>query len=85
MSKKRQNPEGALLANPEPPSGVLSTRMSPYLLYTIDEAAQFLRLSVSTTRMLLRTEALQSIKIGARRLVPASALEDFIARAGGAQ
>lgn len=62
-----------------------STHLSPYLLYTIDEAAQALRLSVSTTRMLLRTEALQSIKIGARRLVPAVALEDFISRAGGAK
>lgn len=62
-----------------------STHLSPYLLYTVDEGAEFLRLSVSTTRTLLRTGALHSIKIGARRLIPAAALEDFISRAGGAK
>lgn len=48
--------------------------------YRTPEAAEILSLSDSTVRELVAAGELDSIKVGAVRLVPASAIEAFIAR-----
>ncbi|MFC5813624.1 MULTISPECIES: helix-turn-helix domain-containing protein [Nonomuraea] len=48
------------------------------LVLTVDEAAQRLRVSRWTLYTLIRSNQLQTIKIGRRRLVPADALADCI-------
>jgi excisionase family DNA binding protein len=45
---------------------------------TIDEAAEQLRVSRWTLYNLIRTNQLRTIKIGRRRLVPASALTECL-------
>jgi excisionase family DNA binding protein len=45
---------------------------------TIDEAAEQLRVSRWTLYNLIRTNRLRTIKIGRRRLVPASALAECL-------
>jgi len=51
--------------------------MDPLLL-TTDEAAECLRIGLSTLYDLIRTNKLRTLKIGARRLVPVAALAEVI-------
>ncbi|MDA0632278.1 helix-turn-helix domain-containing protein [Nonomuraea sp. MCN248] len=48
------------------------------VVLTVDEAAQRLRVSRWTLYTLIRSNQLQTIKIGRRRLVPVDALADCI-------
>lgn len=48
------------------------------LLMTVDEAAERLRIDRSTLYDLIRSRRLRTVKIGARRLVPATALAETI-------
>lgn len=48
-------------------------------LLTLDEAAARLRIGRSTLYDLIRSRRLRTVKIGARRLVPPSAIDDVIA------
>jgi excisionase family DNA binding protein len=47
-------------------------------LYTVDEAAAWLRVSRWTVYNLIRSGQLQTIKIGRRRLVPTTALTECL-------
>ena len=47
---------------------------------TIGEAAEALRVSEATVARLLRDGALDSVKVGARRVIPWVAIEDYLAR-----
>ncbi|GLY83347.1 helix-turn-helix domain-containing protein [Actinoallomurus iriomotensis] len=47
-------------------------------VFTIDEAAERLRVSRWTLYNLIRTNQLRTIKLGRRRLVPASALTECL-------
>ena len=47
-------------------------------LLTIDEAAERLRVSRWTIYNLIRSNRLHTIRIGRRRLVPATAVSDFL-------
>jgi excisionase family DNA binding protein len=51
----------------------------PAVLYGVDEAATALRLSRSLIYELIRTGRLRSVKQGRRRLVPVSALDEYVA------
>ena len=55
----------------------------PRLLLTIQEAAERLSVGETTLHGLLRTGALQSVKIGSARRVPVDAIEDFVSRLRG--
>ncbi|WP_410171864.1 helix-turn-helix domain-containing protein [Amycolatopsis heterodermiae] len=48
------------------------------LLLTVDEACRALRVSRWTVNQLIRTRKLTTIKIGSRRLVPATAIHTFV-------
>ena len=50
----------------------------PYALYTRDEAAQFLRVSVSWLHELIKSGQLHTIKVGRRRLIPRASLTAYI-------
>ena len=49
-------------------------------LLSLDEAAQRLGVSRSTTKTLLGAGRLKSVKLLKRRLIPESAIDDLIAR-----
>ncbi len=51
----------------------------PAVLYGVDEAASALRLSRSLIYELIRSGRLRSVKQGRRRLVPVSALNEYVA------
>lgn len=51
----------------------------PAVLYGVDEAAIALRLSRSLIYELIRSGRLRSVKQGRRRLVPVSALDEYVA------
>ena len=51
----------------------------PAFLYGVDEAATALRLSRSLVYELIRSGRLHSVEQGRRRLVPVSALEEYVA------
>jgi len=51
----------------------------PAVLYGVDEAASALRLSRSLIYELIRSGRLRSVKQGRRRLVPVSALYEYVA------
>jgi excisionase family DNA binding protein len=51
----------------------------PPVLYGVDEAATALRLSRSLIYELIRSGRLRSVKQGRRRLVPVSALDEYVA------
>jgi excisionase family DNA binding protein len=53
------------------------------LVYCVEGAAEALRLSRSALYELIRSGELRSIKQGKRRLVPLSALADYVDRALG--
>lgn len=52
------------------------------LLYRVDEAADALRLSRSLIYELIRSGRLRSVKAGRRRLVPVSALVEYVESLG---
>jgi excisionase family DNA binding protein len=54
------------------------------VLYRVDEAAAALRLSRSSVYELIRSGQLRTVKHGRRRLVPVTALADYVASLGGA-
>lgn len=56
----------------------VSTAVVPAVLYGVDEAAIALRLSRSLIYELIRSGRLRSVKQGRRRLVPVSALEEYV-------
>lgn len=47
------------------------------VLYRVEEAAEALRLSRRTVYDLIRCGALRTVKVGARRLVPVSAVVEY--------
>ena len=51
----------------------------PAVLYEVEEAAAALRLSRSVLYELIRSGQLRTVKQGRRRLVPVSALSDYVA------
>ena len=51
----------------------------PAVLYGVEEAAVALRLSRSVLYELIRAGQLRTVKQGRRRLVPVSALADYVA------
>ena len=55
------------------------TEVVPAVLYGVDEAATALRLSRSLIYELIRSGRLRSVKQGRRRLVPVSALDEYVA------
>jgi excisionase family DNA binding protein len=50
------------------------------LLHDLDEAAEMLSISRRVVDRLVREGALDTVKLGRRRLVPHEALEDYVAR-----
>lgn len=54
------------------------------VLYDVSEAAEALRLSRSALYELIRSSRLRTVKVGRRRLVPISALEEYVASLDGA-
>ncbi len=54
------------------------------LRYRVDEAATALRLSRSSVYELIRSGQLRTVKQGRRRLVPVTALAEYVASLGGA-
>jgi excisionase family DNA binding protein len=46
--------------------------------FTLDETANLLRISEWKARQLINTRQLHSVKIGHRRLIPRTALEDYV-------
>lgn len=53
------------------------------VLYSVDEAAEALRLSRSVIYELIRSGRLRTVKQGRRRLVPVHALEEYVASLDG--
>lgn len=53
-------------------------RTDPYALYTRQEAADFLRVSVSWLHELIKTGQLHTIKAGRRRLIPRASLTAYV-------
>ena len=51
----------------------------PAVLYSVDEAAWALRLSKSVLYELIRSGRLRTVKAGRRRLVPVTALAEYVA------
>jgi excisionase family DNA binding protein len=49
------------------------------LAYSVEEACQALGIGRALTYELIMSGRLHSIKVGARRLIPASALQEFLA------
>lgn len=56
----------------------MSQRLVPLLLST-DEAMQVLGVGRSTFLELVYSGAVESVKVGRRRLIPTEALEDYVA------
>jgi excisionase family DNA binding protein len=54
------------------------------LMYRVDEAAIALRLSRSSVYELIRSGQLRTVKQGRRRLVPVTALAEYVESLGGA-
>jgi excisionase family DNA binding protein len=54
------------------------------VLYRVDEAAAALRLSRSLVYELIRSGQLRTVKQGRRRLVPVTALAEYVTSLGGA-
>jgi excisionase family DNA binding protein len=57
---------------------VSESRQVPAVLYDVDEAAEALRLSRSVLYELIRSGRLRTVKQGRRRLVPVSALAEYV-------
>ncbi|MET8862294.1 helix-turn-helix domain-containing protein [Nonomuraea sp. NPDC004580] len=50
------------------------------MLYPAVEAAEQLGISLTTTKALIKSGALRSVKIGRARRVPVEALQEFVTR-----
>lgn len=50
----------------------------PQVVYSVDEAARAIRLSRELLYELIRSHQLRSIKVGRRRLIPVSAVNEFV-------
>ena len=53
---------------------------APKALLSVPEFMEATNLKRSTTYMLIRSGELETVTVGSRRLVPAEALQDFVAR-----
>lgn len=60
------------------PEPVTAPATTDDLVYTVREVAKKLKISEWTINKLIRERALGSIQIGARRLVPAADLEEYL-------
>lgn len=49
------------------------------VLYRVEEAAEALRLGRTVVYQLIRCGALRTVKVGTRRLIPVSAVTDYVA------
>ncbi len=58
---------------------VRPTSNVPAVLHSVDEAAEALRLSKSVLYELIRSNRLRTVKAGRRRLVPVTALAEYVA------
>lgn len=56
------------------------TNPAPVLAVSVSEAARRLGLGRTTCFGLVRNGALRSLKVGARRIVPVSAIDEFLDR-----
>ncbi|MEU6135842.1 helix-turn-helix domain-containing protein [Nocardioides sp. NPDC047086] len=54
-------------------------REIPPILYRVEEAAEALRMSRSVVYELIRSGRLRTVKEGRRRLVPVTALTEYVA------
>ncbi|WP_103347993.1 helix-turn-helix domain-containing protein [Amycolatopsis sp. CA-128772] len=69
------------LATSEPETGRPEPRpMPPRVLFTMEEAAEQLRIGRTNAYRLVRTGELESVQIGRRRLVHVDAIKDYAAR-----
>jgi excisionase family DNA binding protein len=50
------------------------------VIYTVEEAAQVLKISRWKVFELIRTKQLRSVKIGGLRRIPGTAIEEYITR-----
>jgi excisionase family DNA binding protein len=64
------------------PRSTVKSEVAP-LMYRVDEAAAALRLSRSSVYELIRSGQLRTVKQGRRRLVPVTALAEYVASLGG--
>ena len=60
------------------PISAATTSIGPPLLLTVEEAAVLLRLGRTNTYQLVMSGAIQSVKVGRRRLVVRAGLEKFV-------
>lgn len=60
----------------------MSERAVVPVLYNVDEAAEALRLSRTVIYELIRSGRLRTIKQGSRRLVPVTALTEYVEALG---
>lgn len=60
--------------------GSNGSAVAPPVVLTVPEAARALKISRWSIYQLIRTRRLATVKIGRRRLVPATALQDLIGR-----
>jgi excisionase family DNA binding protein len=65
---------------PDLPSKGLGSKSLVPLCLNLDDAATHLGISRRMLQILIGDGEIQSIKVGRRRLVPLSALEDFVER-----
>lgn len=61
-----------------PPQHAATAAPTDDLVYTVREVAEKLKISQWTVNKLIRERDLGSIQIGARRLVPATDLEEYL-------
>lgn len=54
--------------------------MDDKVAYSVREAAQALSLGTSTVKKLIASDELASVRVGRRRLIPRSALTDYLHR-----
>lgn len=59
--------------------------MADKLLYKVEEAAERIGIGRSTFYALIRSGQVETVKVGKSRLVPALALDEFVARVRTAQ
>ncbi len=72
----------AAIARPQDDQDAIQSEVAP-LMYRVDEAAAALRLSRSSVYELIRSGQLRTVKQGRRRLVPVTALAEYVASLGG--